>query len=146
MAESNLPSPSPSEGRALSKAEMAWTMKEAGWSLSEIATELDLRDGQSVIRLLKDQYERDVAFMSEDSRYLILGMQFGRLEKLIRANMPSAELGDPKSADIVLKAMNMENQLAKLGETTSSEQAKVLVVGGAEVEYVEALKNKVEEN
>ena len=116
-------------------------MKQAGYSLSEIAEHLGLSDGHEVVRLLQVQYEKDSAFLTEDQRTLILGLEFGRLEKLIRANLPSAELGDPKSADIVLKAIAMEVKLTKLDVADSAtDQARVLVVGGAEAEYIARLK------
>lgn len=116
-------------------------MKQAGYSLSEIADQLGLAGGHEVIRLLKEQYSRDADFLTEDQRTLILGLEFGRLEKLIRANLPSAEMGDPKSATIVMQAIAMEIKLTKLDQADSSaDQARVLVVGGAETEYIARLK------
>lgn len=120
-------------------------MKAAGWSLSEIAKALQLGDAGSVMRLLDEQYKQDAAFLTEDERHSLLAMEFGRLEKLIKANWASAEYGDPKCADIVLKAMAMQIKLARLDVAdSSSQQAQVLVVGGLEQDYVAKLKTMAE--
>lgn len=145
MAAEDKDQPSPSEGRALTRAQTAWGMKQAGLSLSEIAEELGLEDVSSVPRLLAEQYKADAAFLTSEDRLGLLALEWERLESLIKANWASAMMGDPKSADVVLKTIAMQVKLAQLDAPDSStDQAKVLVIGGAEADYVKALQQAAE--
>jgi hypothetical protein len=115
-------------------------MKEMGCSLSEIAQELGFENVEGVVTCLSEKYKQEAAWLNEEARGTLLAVQLGRYEAIIRGSYASALLGDPKSADIVMKAMAEENKLTRLLETDSSQTAQVLVVGGLEQDYIAALR------
>jgi len=71
---------------------------------------------------------------------MFLGIQMGRYESIIRGVAQSAQLGDPKSAEVMLKAMAEENKLMRMTDTQSTQTAQVLVVSGDEASYIAALR------
>lgn len=125
----------------MTKAQIAWGMKKAGRSLSDIAWQLDLKNGAEVTNLLRTEFEENAQYITSDTRAMLLALEWERLEALIHANYESAMMGDDKSGKLLLDAMKLQIQLAQLGTPDSAtDGTKVLVVGGAEVDYVEKLK------
>lgn len=122
-------------------------MKEGGISLSEIALELDMPDGPSVVQLLREQYKQDASYLTKEDKLLILALEMGRLDRLLRACWESALLNDPKSIDNAIKIVMAQAKLAKL-DTPDAEDNRheVLVIGGLENEYVDALRKKAGDN
>src|SRR6478752_4906620 len=131
----NLPQPS-SPSQVLTKPELVWKLKEMGYSLSEIAAELNFANTEAVVTCLNEKYKQEAAWLTEDQRTMFLGIQMGRYESIIRGVAQSAQLGDPKSAEVMLKAMAEENKLMRMTDTQSTQTAQVLVVSGDEASYI----------
>lgn len=143
---SNLPEPTNGEDSVHYRADLAWEFRAQGMSLYEIAQELDTTQ-QSVVALLRERFGADAAFMTKDGRGMLLALELHRLDRLIKAHWGSAMLADPKSTDAVLKAIQLRMRLAKLDEPDADDNTtRVLVISGAEVDYVEKLKELVNED
>lgn len=141
MTDQNLETSPPSEGRALTRAQLAWGMKQAGISLSEIAEELNLETTDAAYALLQEQFTRDSVYFTASERMALLALEMARLETVIAANWPSMLMADAKSADTVLKAIALQIKLGKLDTPDSSmDKTQILVISGQETEYIEGLR------
>ena len=124
----------------MTRGEMAYLMKRRGLSLSDIATELHI-DERTVVGLINTQLKHEAELQTSEQRGFILAMENERLDYYLTKLWPSIEYGDPKAITAALAIHDRKmkaNQLDK--PDASTQQATVLVVGGAELDYVETLK------
>lgn len=142
MDEDNLPAEQPLSGEIVaSRAEMAYQMRVQGMSLSDIANELHLGNTSSVNKIVNDRFKFEAEFMSGDEKQGILALEMARLDKLQSSIWQSAVYGDPKSVDLVLKIIAMRVKITGVDQPDAQlNQQTVLVIGGAEDNYVKKLK------
>ena len=119
---------------------MAYLMRRQGLSLSAIAEELHIEE-RTVTQLIATELKLAAEMQTTEQRSLILAMENDRLDYYLTKLWPSIEYGDPKAITTALAIHDRKmkaNQLDK--PDASTQQATVLVVGGAEIDYVEKLK------
>lgn len=124
-----------------SRAQEAYELKLRGDTLASIADQLGYSDTSEVVRAINTQMKTDAEFLSTAGRNGLLQMELDRLDRLQAKLWPSAMQADLQSVDRVLKIMDRRAKLAGLDSIdTSSQQHTVLVIGGAEADYVQKLK------
>lgn len=124
----------------MSRGELAYRMKRQGLSLSQIADELHIAE-RSVTQLINTQLKHEAELQTSEQRGYILAMENERLDYYLTKLWPSIEYGDVKAITTALAIHDRKmkaNQLDK--PDASTQQATVLVVGGAEADYVAMLK------
>lgn len=133
--EGNLPS------HSQTSAELAYEAKMQGRSLSDIGLELGMSP-QSVNNLIQGQMTMEAQFYSAEERKGLLAMEIARLDRLQSAAWEAALMNDPKSMDAVLKIIDKRTKLLGLDVPDAKDASvQVLVIGGMEKDYVEALKD-----
>lgn len=128
----------------MSRAEVAYLMRRKGLTLTEVAEELhiSIHDVQALIR---SRFKAEAEHMTSEDRMNILQMENDRLDLYLSKLMPSIEYGDVKSIALALNIHDRKMKANYLDRPdSSSQQSTILVVGGAEESYVEALKASVE--
>lgn len=127
-----------------SRAEIAYLMKRQGMSLSDIADELHV-EPSSVSDMIANRFKQEAAHQTPEERESILAMENDRLNFYLSKLWPSIEYGDVKAISLALgihDRVMKANQLDKA--EAGSNQTHVLVVGGKEEDYVNALKGAVD--
>ena len=120
-------------------------MQLAGHSLAEIADELGYNSPQAVRSAIVAETRRLVAMETADERNDLLALQDARYNYLLSKVWPSVEFGDLPSIEMARKLIGDITKLHQLDAVdTSTQTMQVLVVGGAENEYIEQLKKMVE--
>lgn len=123
----------------------AYRMKLAGRSLDDIADELGYGSPSAVANAITAETKRQVAMVSSEDRSSLLQLQHDRYEYLLSKVWASVEHGDLGSIEMARKLIADLTKLHQLDAIdTSTQTMQVLVVGGAEAEYVEQLKKMVE--
>ena len=123
----------------------AYRMKLAGRPLAEIAEELGYGSPSAVANAITTETKRQIAMVSSEDRESLLQLQNDRYEYLLSKVWPSVEHGDLGSIEMARKLIGDLTKLHQLDALdTSSKTMQVLVVGGAEADYVESLKKMVE--
>lgn len=128
----------------MSRAEVAYMMRRRGLTLTEVAEELNtsIADIQALIR---NRFKAEAEHMTSEDRVNVLAMENDRLDYYLTKLMPSIEYGDVKAISLALGIHDRKMKANYLDRPDSSTQAStILVVGGAEDSYVEALKAAVE--
>lgn len=124
-----------------SRAVDAYKYKRQGRSLRWIANELGYEDSRQVSQAIAEELKREAEVVSAEERGGILHLENDRLDELQATYYESATLGDFKSLDAVMKIMAHRAKINKLDAIdTQTQQHTVLVIGGAEDEYVQKLK------
>lgn len=130
-----------------SRADEAYERKMAGQSLTDIAGELGYNSGAEVAQAIRQRMRSEAKFLDEDDRDGILALELARLDKLQFAVWPSAVYGDPKAVDLVLKIMTLRMRVTGVDQPDASAgKHTVLVIGGNEESYVQALKEASDES
>ena len=120
-------------------------MKLAGRPLAEIAEELGYGSPAAVANAITAETKRQVAMVASEDREALLQLQHDRYEYLLSKVWASVEHGDLGSIEMARKLIGDLTKLHQLDALdTSSKTMQVLVVGGAEADYVESLKKMVE--
>lgn len=123
----------------------AYRLKMAGRSLAEIADELGYNSPQAVHGAIKSQLNRDISMVGSEERESILQLQNDRYEYLLSKVWPQVEFGDLAA---IREARALVGDIAKLHKLdaidTATQTTQVLVIGGAEADYVANLKKMVE--
>lgn len=123
-----------------SRAVEAFKLRAEGKPLWEIAEEMDLTESE-VVHLINNRMKTERSLITTEERQGIIAIQQARYETIIRANWQMMVNGDDKAANIVLKAMAQLEGLNKLHEVDpEASKSTVLVIGGAEQSYIQALK------
>lgn len=123
-------------------AEQAYRMRLRGMDYRDIAHELQLMPDQ-VLRYIDSRMKRAANDLSSVEKQGILQLELDRLNALQDAHWDAAMHGDPKSTDAVLKVMALRAKLLQLDTMeVSTTQQTVLVVGGDEHEFLEALNSR----
>lgn len=95
--------------------------------------------------LITRQMKREAAMISSEERGLYLDMEIERLDELQYAHWTAAMSGDPFSSRMVLEVIKERAKLRHLYEVDPAiQQNTVLVVSGAEQDYIKALKSATE--
>lgn len=147
MAGSRPTSGEPSVELELSQTRVrhAYLLKMSGKHPNEIAEDLNFPSGLAVIKAINDQLNRDALMESEGDRRQLIQLQDDRLNFMLSRLWPAIEHGDPKSIDAGLRVIGMINKLHQLDiADTASQTTQVLVIGGAEKDYIESLKQLTE--
>jgi len=127
------------------RADQAYEMLLRGLSLGEIAQEMGYSTPVEVNRAIKERYAVEARDLSAEERQGILALEVARLNKLQSAVWESAMYGEPKAVDSALKIIALRSKLLGLDQPEAqTNQNTVLVVGGAEADYIEQLKRMTE--
>lgn len=128
-----------------SRAEQAYEMRLSGSTPAEIADELGYHSGSDVTKAINERLKIETQHLTETGRAGILQMEMDRLDRLQAKLWPGAMMGDPKSAEAVLKVMDRRIKITGLDSVdTATQQHTVLVVGGKEADYISSLKQLTE--
>ena len=128
----------------MSRAEVAYMMKRRGLSLTEVAEELNTTPEQ-VTQLIRARFKAEAEHMTSEDRMNVLQMENDRLDYYLGKLWPSIEYGDVKAISLALGIHDRKMKANYLDRPDSQQQAStILVVGGAEDSYIEALKASVE--
>lgn len=130
--------------RVYAREEVAYMMKRRGMSLSDIAEELSC-EPQDVNRMIRARFKRESEEMTSEDRLNILQMENDRLDYYLKQLWPSIEFGDLKSITVALSIHDRKMKANYLDRPDSQAQnTTILVVGGAEDDYIESLKAAAE--
>lgn len=116
-------------------------LKMAGFSFELIASKLDISQKEAT-QLYKDFKTQRAATLSPDERRASLELQMDRLEDLQSSYYGVATAGDLKAAEYCLKLIQEQNKLMRLYDadgTDAQQVANILVVGGSQKEFIDAL-------
>jgi len=146
--ESSTPSDLPAEwNQALegvvvqSRAEAAYELKLSGSTLQEIADKLGYASRDEAARAMANLMQSQASFLTTEERTALLRMENDRLDRLLSKVWPSAMTGDPRSVEAALKITDRRIKINHLDAIdTNTQQHTVLVIGGAEEDYVRKLK------
>src|SRR4051812_10703001 len=123
------------------RAEQAYEMKLAGKTLSQIADGLGYRSTTEVAHAIKERFQVEAQFITEDTRSGMIQIEMDRLERLHAAYWESAMAGDREDAKFILAVHDKRVKIGQLDSmNTATQGATVLVISGAERSYVEKLK------
>jgi hypothetical protein len=126
---------------------VAYNMKLHGKSLDEIKEACGYVDDNSVYQALTQRFEREAQMTPSKDRQRLLDLENARIELLLSAVMPSAAFGDPlavRNATALIALQAKINQLEAVD--TQVGQRTVLVIGGAQADYVARLKEMTEDD
>lgn len=136
------PVDAPAESRPL----QAYRMQMAGRSLAEIAEALGYGSPQAVHNAITAETRRLVAMSDAEERSNLLQLQDARYNYLLSKVWPQVEFGDLAAIEMARKLIGDVSKLHHLDAVdTQTQTTQVLVIGGAEADYVESLKRMVEE-
>ena len=116
-------------------------LKLAGYSFHDIAAELRITSAFAVACYRKHVMYAAKTFGGED-RQMIVQTELDRLETLQQPHWSLAAQGDPKSTELVLKIMAHRMKLLGLDQMSATDKqdiARVLIVGGSQQEFIDAL-------
>lgn len=133
----------PSDELALPEDQLkyAYLLKVAGKRPDEIAEELGYPSGAALNKAILVAMNREALMTPPDERATLVQLQGDRLNFMLSRLWPAIEHGDPKSIDAGLRVLAMINKLHQLDTVDTAHQTmQVLVVGGAEADYIEKLK------
>jgi len=103
---------------------------------------LDYQHVDDVWRIISERMTRDAAYLTDQERKSILGMELLRLNALQAAHWESALLGDPISARIVLDCIKTRTKITGLESVDPVVNKNlVLVMGDKEDEYIKSLQS-----
>lgn len=141
MAEQPSPSDQPNGEIEVHRADQAYSLRKGGKSLSDIAVLQGYSSADAVGTAIRERYSQLARQITSLERQSILAMELERLDDLQDAHWESAQYGDIKSGEFVLKVMAHRMKLLKLDQPDAdTSQQTVLIVGKAESSYVEQLK------
>lgn len=130
----------------MTRPEKAFFLKRRGKTNSEIAAILGYANASSVAQAIKSQLSAEAQMFTSEERQMLIALKYSELEDLRAGVWESALYGDPKSAGIALKVIHEEVGLLQLNAVDSAtSQNTVLVVGGAQADYIDKLKQMVED-
>ena len=124
-----------------SKVEAAYEMRLAGLSHSNIAEKLGYGSRMEVARAIQERMKSDATRLTIEDRESILTMELDRLDRLRSRHWEAAMMGDLRSGEMLLKISDRVMKLTGIDAIDTATQSKaVLVIGGLEKDYVQALK------
>jgi hypothetical protein len=124
----------------MSRAEVAYMMRRKGLTLSEVAEELHTTPEQITL-MLRARFRAEAEHMTSEDRMNILQMENDRLDYYLGKLWPSIEYGDVKAISLALGIHDRKMKANYLDRPdTSTQSAQILVIGGQEDNYIEALK------
>lgn len=145
--EENTPDPSEEAREAISgelvrhKVEEAYKMRLASKTYQQIADELGYASAWDVAHAIQARMKSEATRLTQDDRESILAMELDRMDALRAAHWEAAMLGDLKSGELILKITDRVIKMVGLDSIdTAAQTHAVLVVGGAEQDYVAKLK------
>jgi hypothetical protein len=140
------PTSTPQKGETLPSRQIAaYELKQSGLSLSEIADRLGYASAAEVTQSIRQRMSAERQFMTDVEREGLLTLQAARYEAVLSAHWTAMQMGDPASSNIVLKALADLNRILGLNEITAQvDKMQVLVIGGAEADYIHQLKLAVD--
>ena len=131
----------------VSRAEQAYQMRLKGMSPSEISAHLQYSDGTAVTRAINERFKIEASQLTSEERESMIAMEMARLDALQAAVWDSAMYGEAKAVDTALKIIQTRVKVAGLDQIdTSTGKNTVLVIGGQQADYVESLKQLVEDD
>lgn len=135
-------SQAPLEGQLVrSRAWHAYQLKLAGLSLYEIADRLNFTSGGAVAKAIKDEMMSAAKDIDQETRETLLELEVERLNYAQSKIWLGVEAGDPKAIDALIKIITLRTRLQQVDQVDASAGVNtVLVVGGAEADYIERLK------
>lgn len=123
----------------------AYRLKMAGLSLAEIADKLDYASAKAVHTAIKDETHHLVMMSSGEERGDLLQVQNDRYSYLLSKVWPQLEFGDLSAITVARAILGDITKLNQLDVVdASSHTTQVLVIGGAEVDYIDKLKSLME--
>lgn len=126
---------------AMSRAWQAYQLKMAGLDLAEIAVRLDYPSPAAVAKAITDEIRNEAKRLPKESRDDLLSLELDRLNYMMSKVWQQVEYGDTRAIDTALKIIAMRTKLTGLDvPDASSHTQTVLVVGGAEADYIKSLQ------
>jgi len=122
------------------KAHLAYEMRQDGKSWYSIAKALGLTEGAARTSVHRAM-EQAAAYVSEESKRQLLGLEVGRLDRLQESYWGAALGGNIRAAEFVLKVIMDRAKLQQLDAIPETNVTNnTLVVAGSSEEYVAALR------
>ena len=119
----------------------AYQLKMAGLDLREIAHRLDYVSPAACALDIKRHMAEEAAHKSAEDRESMLNLELDRLNYMLSKIWPQIEHGDLKAVDTAIRLINTSCRLMGLDQVDASTHVQtVLVVGGAEDDYIKKLK------
>lgn len=116
-------------------------MQIQGHSLHDIAQELDYNSEAAVAVAIRRELDRQAAQIPATERTALIKLEDDRLNYMLTKVWQQVEFGDAKAIETALKIIGMRIKLHQMDAIdTSSSTTQVLVISGAENEYIEKLK------
>jgi hypothetical protein len=126
---------------AWARATQAYQLRTQGKTLTQICDIMGVSDPSEVSRLMTERFAYDAAYLTDQERKTILGMELIRLDALQDAVWESAMLGDPKSVDSALKIIQTRARITGIEQVDPVVNKNlVLVMGEKEQDYIDQLK------
>ena len=123
--------------------QQAYFLKLAGFSFAEIALKLGMNASEARARI--HGYKMEMAqTIDPDVRRQALEMEVERLDQLQSSYYQEALAGDLKAAEFCLKVIIERAKLRGLDRidgTDSAQVANILIVGGSQKEFIDALNH-----
>ena len=116
--------------------------KLAGFNFDEISERFGVTADEAIALYRKRVVQASKLFHGND-REMVKQIELDRLDELQKPFYLAATSGDLKSAEYVLKVIAMRMKLHQLDQSvvdSASEMSRVLIVGGTQAEFLEALK------
>jgi hypothetical protein len=130
----------------MSRAQAAYELRVQGKTLAQVAETLGYDSIQDAATAIKEQFSLGAASLTDDERKFLLILEIDRLDRLQAAVWDAAMYGDPKAVDSALKIIGMRTKITGLDMIDSKGgQHTVLVIGGNQKNYVEQLKELVDD-
>lgn len=140
--EKNLPEPS----AVMTRAEVAARMRLRGMQPVEIAQELHCQVADVGV-MVRAHYDQEITEENPEDRESVLNLQVARYEYMMTKLWDQIEYGEVKA---ILAGMQLVDRIVKLKrldeQDASAGQSTILVIGGAESDYIDDLKAMVGED
>lgn len=123
------------------KSYLAYNLKMAGLSMTEIAERLDYPSTNAAVMAIRNHIQEDARGQSSEFRQNLLQMELDRLDFMLSRIWPQIEHGDLKAVDSGVKIIQTQARIAGIDQIDASTKVQqVLVVSGDEKDYISKLK------
>lgn len=125
------------------QASQVYHLRMGGLSFEEIAEHFMMTVDQA-ISAYRERVTTAAMVFGEDKRELITQLELDRLDALQAPHWAAAASGDIKAGEFILKVMQQRAkylQLDQVSASTPESVARVLIVGGNQAEFIEALQS-----
>lgn len=123
------------------KSYLAYNLKMAGLSMTEIADRLDYPSANAVTMAIRNHIQSDARGQTSEFRQNLLQLELDRLDYMLSRIWPQIEHGDLKAVDTGIKIVQTQSRIAGVDQADASQHVQqVLVISGEEKDYIAKLK------